>query len=1040
MDPDSLAARIRRELKSVPGTGQVPDRPPPQVPDHELVSRIGGGSYGDVWLARSVTGQLRAVKVVWRQNFSSDRPYEREFRGIIQFEPISRSHPGVVNVLHVGRDDQARCFFYVMELADEAEPAKAHQGRKMKDPRPGGVAANQPQEGHEPRLYLPRTLAADLAAKGRLPVPSVLALGVQLADALGHVHRHGLVHRDVKPSNVIFVDGQAKLADIGLIAGVDEARSFVGTEGFIPPEGPGTPQADVFGLGRLLYEAATGKDRCEFPELPPDLDRWNDRASLLELNEILARACAPSPKQRHANAAELAGDLNLLLSGRSIRRAYGIEQRLRRVTQVAIVAATIALMAACGIWFETAQRSRADARASHEAQLRQRAEQAEQSSHNQLRESFLQQARAFTASSEPDSRARALAALRQAADLRPGLDLRNAALAALATPEVRVIRRWKPRTDGSANETPDTDLRRYSRPNRDGTVSVLNIEDDTELVRIPRVNVPADYAAFSPDTNWLAIKYQDRELRVWNLAARTNFVASKPARDFAFTPDGRHLVVVGQSSELHSFNLEAGQAAWAIALPFSPDRVVIHPFEPFLLVLEEGRNQIEIRGLDDGSLHRTVTMPNLGWIARWTADGQSLITAHRDFSLRVWDWPALDHPRLVLRFHRSDPVWMATDPSGRWLATAAWDNQCALFDLADGRTLFSRTGTSVHAASNRPAYLLINNADWSLVEFDPAFALQSIPVHDEHKSPRDLAFSPDGRWLATGGQDGARLYDRHRRQVFRLMTDEMSHRLTFEPASGRLLSVTPDRLRAWHIDTDPLTDQLRAQISPLPADGHRVFSNVDISLTGLDPNGTWWLSVALDPSARRWSWVRGRFDAMDHAFLGVISPNSHQPELSPDGRWFAWGNWRGNDAHVMTLASNHPPLRIPSEGSTSVTFSPNNQILAVGGSTEIRLVETGSWRLLHTVAREPTGQLPPSISFTADSLVCAVVLPPNRVLLLDPATGTELATLPAHSHFLVKGAFSPDQQTFAAVSTDHRLLIWDLQSLRTKLNELGLNW
>src|SRR5262245_20825396 len=94
---------------------------PARIADHAVLGRIGGGSYGDVWLARSTTGQLRAAKVVWRQHFASERPYEREFHGIVQFEPISRSHPGVVNVLHVGRDDTAGCFFYVMVLAGAAE-------------------------------------------------------------------------------------------------------------------------------------------------------------------------------------------------------------------------------------------------------------------------------------------------------------------------------------------------------------------------------------------------------------------------------------------------------------------------------------------------------------------------------------------------------------------------------------------------------------------------------------------------------------------------------------------------------------------------------------------------------------------------------------------------------------------------------------------------------------------------------------------------------------------------------------------------------
>ena len=100
--------------------------PPPRVADHEILKPIGRGSYGGVWLARSAAGQLRAVKVVSRSRFSSERPYEREFTGIRQFEPISRSHPGVVHILHVGRDDAAGYFYYVMELADAVAVSYTH--------------------------------------------------------------------------------------------------------------------------------------------------------------------------------------------------------------------------------------------------------------------------------------------------------------------------------------------------------------------------------------------------------------------------------------------------------------------------------------------------------------------------------------------------------------------------------------------------------------------------------------------------------------------------------------------------------------------------------------------------------------------------------------------------------------------------------------------------------------------------------------------------------------------------------------------------
>lgn len=284
----------------------IKQRPDPIIPDHEVLRKIGGGAYGEVWLARGVTGAMRAVKVVWREDFEDERTFEREFEGILRFEPISRDHPGLVNVLHVGRSpDRHSFYYYVMELGDDM-----HHGTEI-----------------HPVEYEPRTLRADskdTRAK-QFPIAECLEVGLRLAEALEHLHEKGLAHRDVKPSNVIFVGGKAKLADIGLVAARGQ-RTFVGTEGFVPPEGPGSAQADVYSLGKVLYEIATGKDRLDFPELPDELPQGPDRKQWLALNRVICDVCEPQLSKRSIKtAAELADALRRIQRGKRRRsRSAGV--------------------------------------------------------------------------------------------------------------------------------------------------------------------------------------------------------------------------------------------------------------------------------------------------------------------------------------------------------------------------------------------------------------------------------------------------------------------------------------------------------------------------------------------------------------------------------------------------------------------------------------------------------------------------------------------------------------------------------------------
>ena len=283
-------------------------------------------------------GSFRAVKVVYRKTFESERPYEREFSGIKKFEPISRSHEGFVDILQVGRNDQAGYFYYVMELADDArESVISNQS--------GGIGGPSIEGGAGPPItgplitdslitdYSPKTLRSELTKRSRLPIEECLQLSLSLTSALGQLHKQGLIHRDIKPSNIIFVHGQPKLADIGLVASVTEAKSFVGTEGFIAPEGPGTAQADLYSLGKVLYEISTGKDRTDFPELPTLVREMPDRQKLLEFNEVVLKACQNDVQKRYASAEAMHADLALLQSGNSIKHLRIVEGRLALLTR-----------------------------------------------------------------------------------------------------------------------------------------------------------------------------------------------------------------------------------------------------------------------------------------------------------------------------------------------------------------------------------------------------------------------------------------------------------------------------------------------------------------------------------------------------------------------------------------------------------------------------------------------------------------------------------------------------------------------------------
>lgn len=1040
MNSDSLAARIENLLGSSPSNSSVdsPPRPPPPVPNHEVIGRIGRGSYGEVWLARSVTGALRAVKVVWRSHFSSERPYEREFHGIVRFEPISRSHPGVVNVLHAGRDDAAGCFFYVMELADEAHAeSKSDSGLHLAPVAP----------------YRPRTLASELKSRGRLPVTDAVSLGVQLAGALGHLHRHELVHRDVKPSNVIFVNDQAKLADIGLVTGVHEERSFVGTEGFIPPEGPGSARADLFALGRLLYEAATGKNRFDFPGLPDDLDRWpkSERDALVELNEVLMRACDPDPKKRHSNAAELAGDLNLLLAGRSVRRAYRIERQLRGAMVVSAAALVLVFAAIFLNWFQHRQREKSEAHARREKALREqaqtalvRAEAAERESRQQLHVALLEQARGIVRSGEMGQRVNALDALRRAAAISNRVELRREVFAALALPDLRFERQLPLATNVTAVQL-DPAFERLAISRGTGPVEIRAVADNRLLALLPAgTNLIAYENYWSADGRFVSVRRdwdasgRSAVLEVWD-AAKARRVFLLPDCSWgalSFHPHEPWILTV-QSGVVAIWDLESGRESKRF--PFSSNRVRLAKFSPdgkSFAALQSSPTTVTVTVRSVNSGEELFSREFTEWIATldWHPGGRWLALADHDGRIRLFE-PQTGETHLLGR-HKAQAVTLAFSPDGNYLISGGWERELICWNIQTKERAFSIGLDSYHlqfSADGRQCSTIVRYRatpttgffqDLKLHAFEPMIAHRDFS-EDLGSQLRSAAFSPDGRWLAASASKRCGVWDLNANEPGALDTEAYNSQMSF----------TRDGRELFGSRTEESNNEcFRWQLAPAT---NRAMPPLLTRLPLTKPEGFTSLSIHSNWIAFTGS-SGSRLAALEDLENGSghLSAQTSQGYngISPDGRWLAIRRAFNDTLYIHRFPGLEPVAALKNPPVIGdFDFSPlGDEIVACSsagrGATFWRI---GTWERLRSLTNVI------NLHYTPDARALWLARDWRTAGLYDARTLELLLPLPAG---MLPLALSPDGRQFAVSVDLQRLQVWDLAEVLRRLKDLGLNW
>lgn len=241
------------------------------IPDYKILKKCGHGAYGEVWIARTRAGNLVALKTVWKSEL-----IEKELAGLRNYSRIADpSH--LIRIFHIG--EAGNSLYYTMELADN-------------------IGAGE--------FYIPATLGNLLKQQTRFSPAETVRLGEKLLAGLKILHQAGLVHRDVKPENILYVNGEPKLSDIGLVRSISQTRSLGGTLGFIPPErlksgaGGKSKGDDFYALGKVLYCCLTGNSVDDYPSFP--LSLLSEEYS--HLNEVILTACNKNISLRFQSAEE----------------------------------------------------------------------------------------------------------------------------------------------------------------------------------------------------------------------------------------------------------------------------------------------------------------------------------------------------------------------------------------------------------------------------------------------------------------------------------------------------------------------------------------------------------------------------------------------------------------------------------------------------------------------------------------------------------------------------------------------------------------